>query len=151
MNRILKSLSVLSLLLLMSLTLTGIASADVIKGIGWIHAEGAGTARLQMSGNIDIEGHGVGAVYIYGAETMRAEGQGKRIDLPGGGVLYRGFQGKIEATGSKMNIRIIGGKIDFTAHGKGRVALRGRGTYQTGNGGSGDWQPDGLTLEVVEE
>ena len=65
MNRILKSLSVLSLLLLMSLTLTGIASADVIKGIGWIHAEGAGTARLQMSGNIDIEGHGVGAVWRW--------------------------------------------------------------------------------------
>lgn len=150
MKRYLKPLTILSLVMLLSLALVSVASADVIRGKGWIHAEGSGLAKLYMTGNIEITGHGVGVVYIKGAGEIRATGDGRRTDLPGGGVVFRGFSGKIYATGHNMTIKMVGGKIDFTARGKGTVVLRGRGHYET-HGFEGDWAPDGLTVDVAEE
>ena len=49
-----------------------------------------------------------------------------------------------------MTIKMVGGKIDFTAHGQGIAHLRGRGHYETVNL-SGDWNNRGVELEVVEE
>jgi hypothetical protein len=138
------------LLFVFSLSLTGLASAETLRGKGWLHAEGSGVAALNLSGEIEIIGHGVGAVYIYGHEALHVSGSGKGTDLPGGGVLFRGYSGTIKVVGEDMRIRMIGGKIDFTAHGKGVVHLRGRGHYETANL-SGDWNDKGVELEVVEE
>jgi hypothetical protein len=102
-----------------------------------------------MSGDVEINGHGIGAVYIYGADDVQAVGKGKRTDRPGGGVIFRGYRGTITASGEKMTVKIVGGKIDFTAEGEGTAYLRGRGTYETGHG-SGDWSTSGSTLEVVK-
>ena len=150
MKRYWKVFSVVSLVLMLSMVVVGAASADVIRGKGWLHAEGSGVATLRMSGEVDIAGHGVGAVYIYGAEKIRADGDGRRTDRADGGVVFHGFSGKIHVTGERMVVKMIGGKIDFTAHGKGTAILRGRGHYET-RGFSGDWAPEGTTLEVVEE
>jgi hypothetical protein len=49
-----------------------------------------------------------------------------------------------------MLVRIVGGRIEFDARGQGTAYLRGRGIYETGSG-SGDWDPDGCNIEVVEE
>jgi hypothetical protein len=151
MKRYFKLAAVFSLVMLLTMALAGVASAEVIRGKGWLHAEGSGFAKLQMAGQVEVNGHGVGAVYIYGAEVIHAEGNGKRSDLRGGGVVFRGFEGTIHVMGQRMVVKMLGEKIEFTAHGKGRAVLRGHGTYQTGGGGSGDWQPDGLDIEVVEE
>jgi hypothetical protein len=150
MKQNLKLFTVLSLVLLLSLTLVGVASADVVQGKGWLHAEGAGVAVLRMSGDIEINGHGIGVVYIYGADEIEATGRGDRHDRPGGGVFFRGYRGTITANGEEMIVKMIGGKIDFTAQGEGTVFLRGRGHYETGHA-SGDWAADGSTLEVTEE
>lgn len=141
---------VVSLVLLLGLVFTGLASAEVIHGKGWLYAKGSGLAKLHMSGQIEIIGHGVGTVYIKGAEKIEAAGKGKRVDRPGGGVYFYGYRGKITATGDDMTIKIVSKKIEFTARGKGTAWLRGRGHYETG-GGSGDWAPNGFQLEVVEE
>jgi hypothetical protein len=77
MKRSWKSLTVLSLVLLLSLVLTGIASAEVIRGKGWLHAEGAGVAVLRMSGHIKIEGHDTGVIYIYNFDELQVEGRWK--------------------------------------------------------------------------
>jgi len=151
MKRYVKLLGVLSLVMLMGMVVTGVASADVLRGKGWLHAKGSGMAVLKMTGHVEIVSHGSGAVYIYGAEKIEASGQGIRNDLPGGGVIFRGHQGTIEVTGERMLVRMIGKKIEFTARGKGKAVLRGEGYYETGGGGTGDWEPDGLTVEVVEE
>lgn len=150
MKRYLKLLAVFSLVFLLTLTLVGVASADVIRGKGWLHAEGGGVAILRMTGHVEIKGHGVGAVYIYGAEKIEAQGNGKRNNLSGGGVVFRGYSGTIKVSGERMTVKMIGAKIDFTAHGWGTAYLRGHGHYETG-GFSGDWTPEGLNLEVVEE
>lgn len=146
-----KIMVILGLVLLLSLSAAGIASADVLYGKGWLHAEGAGYAKLQMTGQVDINGHGVGAVYLYGAESIHAEGSGRRTNLAGGGVVFRGYNGTIEASGEQMVVKIIGGKIDFTAEGKGYALLRGRGWYETGNGSTGSWSPAGLTVKMGQE
>lgn len=150
MKKQFKVLTIFSLILLLSLTLVGAASADVLRGKGWVHAQGSGVANLRFSGHVKIEGHGTGVVYIYGAESIEAEGQGTRTDLHGGGVIFRGHEGTIKVIGRHMTVRMIGKKIEFTAQGKGTVYLRGRGIYET-HGRTGDWAPDGFTIEVEEE
>ena len=150
MKRTWKLLTVFSLVLMLSMAATGLASADVIHGKGTLHAEGSGKATLRMSGQIKITSHGSGTVYIYGADTIHAEGDGKRTDR-GRLVIFRGHQGTITVTGERMAVRIVGKDIEFDARGKGTAILRGRGTYETGDGYTGDWQANGLTLKVEEE
>ena len=150
MKGYLKLLVVLTLVSLLSVIFVGAASADVIQGKGWLHARGAGVAMLKMSGNIEITGHGVGLVYIYGADEIYATGDGQRVDRPGGGVVFRGYRGTITATGRDIVVKMAGGKIDFKAEGKGKAYLRGRGHYETGHI-SADWDSAGTTIEVAEE
>jgi hypothetical protein len=150
MKRKWKLLTVFSLVLMLGLAVTGLASADVIRGKGTLNAEGSGAATLRMSGQVEITSHGSGVVYIYGAEKIRAEGNGKRTDR-GRLFILRGHEGKISITGERMVVRIVGQEIEFDARGKGTAILRGRGTYETGNGRTGDWEPNGLTVSVEEE
>lgn len=146
-----KFFTMVALTLVLLMTFTGLTSADVLQGKGWLHAEGNGLVNLHLTGEADIEGHGTGMVYIRGAEEIRANGSGRRIDHPGNIVVFYGYEGEIHATGEKMLIRMVGQKIEFTAEGKGRARLHGRGWYETGNGSTGDWAPDGLDIEMTEE
>jgi hypothetical protein len=145
-----KSFTVLSLVLLLSLALTGLASAETIRGKGWLHATGSGQAILRMSGQVEINSHGVGAVYIYGAEDIQAQGNGRRTNLAGGEVIFRGYEGLITVIGEPMRVKLVGAQIDFTAHGQGVAHLRGRGHYETANS-SGDWNNRGMEIEVVAD
>ncbi len=149
MKRYWKLLTVFSLVLMLSLTLTGLASADIIRGKGTLYAKGSGVATLCMSGHVEITSHGSGTVYIYGAETIQAEGDGRRTNLRRG-VIFRGYEGTISITGKRMIVKMIGREIEFEAKGKGTAILSGRGHYETQDF-SGDWSVDGLTVEVVEE
>ena len=151
MKRSTKLFTILGLVLLLTLTIAGVASADVIRGKGWLHAQGSGIASLHMTGKVDIVGHGVGMVYIRGAEAIEANGRGNRVNRGNGVVVFYGYEGEIQVEGKNMVVRMVGKKIEFTARGKGKAWLRGRGTYETGNGYTGDWAPDGLNVEVVEE
>jgi hypothetical protein len=90
-------------------------------------------------------------VYIREAEQIEASGQGQRVDRAGGVVVFYGHEGTIHIEGENMVVRMIGKKIEFTAEGKGKAWLRGRGTYETGNGSTGDWAPDGLNVELAGE
>ena len=150
MKRSWKLLAVFSLVLMLSMALTGLASADVIHGKGWLHAEGSGVATLRMNGHVEIVSHGQGIVYIVGAEEIHAEGNGKRTDLRRG-VVFRGYEGTITVTGKRMLVKMIGKNIEFTARGKGIAILKGHGTYETGDGHTGDWGANGLTVKVTEE
>lgn len=151
MKRYSKLLAILGLVLLLSLTVAGAASADVLRGEGWLYARGSGIASLQMSGTVEVVGHGVGMVYIRGAEQIEASGQGRRVDRAGGVVVFYGHEGTIHIEGEQMVVRMVGKKIEFTAEGKGRAWLRGAGTYETGSGYTGDWAPDGQNVEMAGE
>ncbi|MEW5958329.1 MAG: hypothetical protein AB1801_11425 [Chloroflexota bacterium] len=151
MKRYVKLFAVIGLVLILSLTIVGMASADVVKGKGWLSARGSGLAHLYMTGRVDIVGHGVGTVYVRGAEEIEASGHGRRLNRADGVVVFYGYEGEIHLAGERMVVKMAGKEIEFTAAGKGTAWLRGYGSYETGHGASGDWAPNGLTVEVVDE
>ena len=124
------------------------ASADSakIEGRGTLYARGAGLAYVAGSGEVEIQGHGVGLVVARGAEAVRAEGHGRRYELPDGSTVLVGWEGKIFVAGRDMKVLMVGGKIEFTAHGEGLAYLRGRGTYRVGHH-SGAWTSEGVTVQ----
>ncbi len=144
-----KMILAVTMMMIAVMGFASVANADTVSGYGWLKATGAGVATLKMTGSIAITGHGAGIIYIKGAEEVRAEGWGRRTNLNNGDVILRGYRGKVTITGERMSVRMVGGKIDFAAHGFGTATLKGRGEYRTRNG-VGIWSADGTTLTVGE-
>lgn len=145
-----KMILVFSVVAMLTMAFASVASADTVTGRGWLKAIGAGKATLQMTGEVDITGHGTGVIYIKNAEIITAEGRGKRSNLPNGDVILRGYYGSVRVVGEQMSVQMVGGKIDFSATGAGVVTLKGRGKYWTHAGTSGNWRVDGVDLTVGE-
>ncbi len=142
-----KTLLTLSLLLVLSLGFTAVAAAEEVEGTGKLWAKGVGYAEVHGDGQVDIQGHGVGTVRVKGAEVLRAQGHGRRWDLPDGTVLFAGWRGHIHAAGQDLNVNMVGGLIEFTARGQGWVLLKGRGVYRA-NGRPGRWTTEGVRIEL---
>jgi len=123
------------------------AQADEAEGIGHMWARGAGYAEIHGRGVVDISAHGVGTVWVRGAEVLRAQGQGRRWDLPDGTVVFAGWRGHIHIEGRNLAVRMLGGVIEFTAAGEGSVFLKGAGHYRI-NGQPGAWLRDGIWLDL---
>jgi hypothetical protein len=143
-----KVLMVFSLLLILSLGLVPAADAQgtVGPGHGELSAKGIGYAELHGGGEVNILGHGAGMFWIKGAEELRAQGQGRRWELPDGTVILAGWRGHIRVEGKELAIRMLGGTIQFTAEGTGWAFLKGRGRYQL-DGQSGQWTREGIRVE----
>jgi hypothetical protein len=143
-----KSVIVLAGLLVLTLLFTSTVSAEEISGTGTIWATGAGLAILRGTGEVDVQGHGVGIVWVKSAETLEASGEGYRWQIPEtGATVFLGWSGSIYASGHEMTVWMAGGLIEFTASGTGKVYLRGRGTYNL-NGHEGAWNPMGELLQL---
>lgn len=143
-----RSVIVLAALLVLALLLTSTVRAEEIGGRGTISARGAGLAILRGTGEVDIEGHGVGVVWVKDAETLEASGEGYRWEIPETrATVFLGWAGSIYASGHEMTVWMAGGLIEFTASGTGKVYLRGRGTYVL-NGDEGAWSPMGELLQL---
>ena len=143
-----RSLVLVSLLLLLSPGFTSVAEAADIEGTGRIWARGAGYARIKGNGVVNIVGHGAAVVWIRGADTLRAIGDGRRWELPNGTVVYAGWRGLIHAEGDGLSSRMLGGIIEFTAKGTGWGDFRGRGNYVV-NGEAGHWTLEGVRLALT--
>lgn len=143
-----KMIWIFGIVAMMTMAFASVASADTVTGRGWLKAVGYGKAQLRMTGEVDITGHGGGIIYIHGAEIITAEGRGKRTNLPNGDVIIRGYYGSVRVVGSDMVVKMVGGKIDFSAAGAGTVTLNGRGKYWTHSGKSGNWQVDGVDVAI---
>lgn len=124
---------------------TAAAASKTIEGTGRLYAKGAGIARLDGDGGVRIRGHGVGTVLVCGAEVLRAEGRGQRIERPDGCVLFAGWKGKIVVAGQQVSVDMAGGRFQFLAIGRGSVFLRGHWFYRIGPL-SGWAPPDGVTI-----
>jgi hypothetical protein len=141
----------LALIGLATFAFVPIASADPadegksIEGKGMLYAKGAGTARVRGDGGITIQAHGVGSVWIKGAESLHAEGRGVKREVRGG-VLFIGWKGEINAAGKDLDVLMRGGIIEFTATGRGEAVLKGRGIYRVGHN-EGHWTQEGVTVQ----
>jgi len=142
-----KILVAVGLMLVLILGFVPGAQAEAVEGTGRIWAKGVGYAEIHGRGVVDISAHGVGTVMVKGAEVLRAQGQGRRWDLPDGTVVFAGWQGHIHVEGRGLAVRMLGGIIEFTAVGEGSVFLKGTGHYRL-NGRPGAWPRDGIWLEL---
>jgi len=142
-----KILVAAALMLVLILGLVPGAQAEQAEGTGRIWVKGVGYVEINGRGVVDISGHGAGTVMVKGAEVLRAQGQGRRWDLPDGTVLFAGWQGHIHVEGGGLTVRMLGGIIEFTAAGKGSLFLKGTGHYRL-NGQPGVWPRDGIWLEL---
>jgi hypothetical protein len=142
-----KVLLLVGLMLVLSLGFAVAAEAAEIEGSGRLWARGIGYAEVHGNGAVDISVHGTGTILVKGAEVLRAEGRGRRWDLPGGGTLFAGWRGNIHVAGKDLNVKMWGGILELNARGTGWVLLKGRGQYRV-HGQSGLWTQDGVRLEM---
>ena len=143
-----KILVAAALMLVLILGFVPGAQAEQAEGTGRIWVKGVGYVEINGRGVVDISGHGAGTVMVKGAEVLRAQGQGRRWDLPDGTVVFAGWQGHIHVEGRDVAVRMLGGIIEFTAAGEGSVFLKGTGHYRL-NGQPGVWPRDGIWLELA--
>ena len=143
-----KLLVMVSLLLVLSLGWTVAAEAQgmTVDGTGKLWAKGAGYAKVHGHGVVDIAARGVVTVRVKGADVLRAQGQGRRWDLPDGTILFAGWRGHIHVEGQELDVRMLGGIIEFTAQGTGWAVLKGRGHYRIGDQ-SGLWTQAGVRVD----
>lgn len=93
-------------------------------------ADGYGLAIFGGRGTVDIHAHGASVIWIRGADTLEISGDGEREDTDDGVVKLTDWEGEIHAEGERLVVRMVGGKLDFTATGRGRAFLQGYGTFQ---------------------
>jgi len=146
-----RTIILIAVLLALSLPAASTVSAKGISGTGTLWAKGAGLAIVHGDGEIEIEGHGVGMVWIKNADTLEASGNGQRWEGPRATVFW-GWSGTIYASGDDITVWMTGGLIEFTASGTGWVYLRGHGRYEI-DGHEGLWSPTGevLRMEAVQQ
>ncbi|HHJ07240.1 MAG TPA: hypothetical protein ENK24_07045 [Anaerolineae bacterium] len=138
---------IVGLVAVLSFGVVGAASADTVSGRGWLKALGYGVAKLDMTGDVNITGHGAGVITIQGAKTIRVEGKGIRSENSDGVVVLRGVKGRVFIRGKNMTVKMAGGKIDFIARGSGAAFLSGHGSYKTRHY-QGIWTEDGVELPL---
>lgn len=115
-------------MLLGALSTTSQAADEV--GIGMLKARGAGIAAVQGSGKARISGHGVLTIHdVDGDAVVEVDGEGRRVELPNGSVVYFGFRGHAHISGPTFRVVMSGANIRLAAAGKGRVHLEGCGQY----------------------
>lgn len=123
----------------------GVAQAQTATGTGTLNVHGYGSVHLSGSGTITIQ-EGAGTVWVDSADSIEADGRGRRVELPNGAIRLTGYSGTVQITGEDMQLRIVGGVIDLTASGSGSVWLHGEGTYETTNS-SGAWEVPAIKVE----
>ena len=150
-----KKLTLLALaLVLITMMVATIASADSVAGSGWLEAEGDG--RACMAGNADvvtISGNGVLWYFDDGeVDTPTITGEGVRQEFASGWVRWNGFDGEFTLSDAdEIIVCLRGESIHLRTEGTGGVLLKGQGSYETGGEDapvtSGSWTQDGLRID----
>lgn len=143
-----KLLSAFGLALVVALLMTAAAVAAQGEGSGTLTAQGDGVAGLKGNGTITISGSGT--LYIRdlaGDANINVTGKGTKRELRNGWMLYAGFDGQAQVSGSQITVALSGVNINLKATGTGKFLLRGEGTYKTDKG-SGVWTDEGKVIAI---
>jgi len=151
-----KKLTILTLaLVLITLSMAAVASADSVHGNGWLEAQGNG--RACMSGNADaitISGNGVLWYFDDGEVDIPAVvGEGFRQEFGNGWVRWKGFDGTFSLEDAdQITVCLRGENISLYVEGQGVVELTGHGSYETGSDDrptlNGRWSMFGRVVRV---
>jgi len=139
----------LTLALVVGLLMTGTVAAARGSGTGTLTAQGDGIAGLKGNGSVIISGSGT--LYIRdaaGDASINVTGKGVKRELRNGWILYAGFDGQAQISGTQITVALSGINIHLQATGTGKFLLRGRGTYETSHGKGGVWTDEGKVIAV---
>lgn len=132
-----KMLIVMAVLVIASLGLTSVISAESANGMGTLDAEGDGFAGLHGTGYVRVSGTGV--LWVKGEESIPIQGEGHKTVFPSGWTEYVGFDGTARIRGQRVSVLMAGEGIDLYAIGTGRGILWGEGTYEINGLITGRW------------
>jgi len=138
----------LTLALVVGWLMTGVAAAEQGGGKGTLTAQGDGIAGLRGNGSITISGSGT--LYVRdaaGDATINVTGKGVKRELRNGWILYAGFDGQAQISGTQITVALSGINIHLQASGTGKFLLRGEGTYETLHS-KGVWTDAGKVIAV---
>jgi hypothetical protein len=102
---------------------------------GWVKFVGRG-------GSVTVEGKGKLWVTVSRDSKAEMEGTFKSREKDGESDYYEGFQGKVKISGLNFKVAIRGEAIKIEAVAKGKSAMRGTGTFSTGDGKTKEWGKD---------
>jgi hypothetical protein len=132
-----KMFVLMAVLVIASLGVTSVASAQSEDGMGTLNAEGDGFAGLHGTGYIRVSGNGV--LWVKGEEFIEIRGDGHKKVFPDGWTEYVGFDGAARIRGQDVSVLMAGEGIDLYAIGTGRIILWGEGTYEINGLITGRW------------
>lgn len=119
---------------------------ETISGSNVFLARGNGIALISGSGNIELEG--TGFIMLSGDDVVEIlEGQGDRIELEDGRIIYLNLIGKVIISGEEMEIECGGANIYLRATCNGKAVLIGFGFYRAGLK-MGLWNSEGVEIEL---
>ena len=133
-----KMLALMAVLVIASLGLASVVSAESEGGMGTLVAQGDGFAGLHGTGYVRVRGNGV--LWVKGEESIRIQGEeGHKKVFPDGWSEYVGFRGTARIRGQGVSVLMAGERINLYAIGTGRVILWGKGTYEINGLITGRW------------
>ncbi len=130
----------------LAVLLTTVAAAEHGAGTGTLTAKGSGFAALRGNLSVTLTGSGMLVIRDHaGDATIEVTGHGRKKEFPNGTIVYVGFDGKAQISGSAIDVSLRGAKIELEATGTGRFLLRGHGSYHTDKD-NGAWTEDGTVV-----
>jgi hypothetical protein len=102
---------------------------------GWVKFTGRG-------GSVTVEGKGKLWVTVSRDSKAEIDGTFKSQKKEGQTDYYEGFQGKVKIKGLNFKVEIRGEAIKIEALARGKAAMRGVGTFSTGEKKSKEWGKD---------
>ncbi len=137
-----------TLALVAALLLTAIAAAEQGGGTGSLTAEGDGFAAMKGSGSITLSGSGVLSMRdLAGDADINVSGKGIKRQPNDRTVIYVGFDGQAQISGSNIVVSLGGKNIKLEATGTGKFLLRGQGKYHTDKE-DGVWTETGKVITL---
>ena len=113
------------------------------KGVGTIHAVGSGHTVFKCLGT------GVVKIRDYKNADINLSGEYEK-KIVGGTLIIYNLKGRVSVKSETLNVLFVGGRVHFSAKGKGTVYLKGHGKYGTGHGPK-DWAEKGEKVQLQSD
>lgn len=128
------------------------AAEREVEGAGRIRAVGTGVIHVRGQGHVSFTLHGAGELVVAhpNANKIEAHGHGERI-VENGRVIFRGWRGRVEVRGRRIDCRFHGGRVNFRGTGRGTVYLKGKGKVWVNGGRPRNWPQNGKTIEYGKD
>ena len=103
----------------------------IIRGEGSVCAAGRGVVQLHGTGDLVAKVKKGQLIISDESAIVEIRGEGRKLTLPNGWVLYQGFNGWVHLRGEDLFGQIMGKGLRVKVEGEGIIMLMGRGAYRS--------------------